>query len=202
MDARLEPIAIKPRRVEDWLPMLSRNEFVRALVFLPLSVGACAATAEKGADTGNPDGMIGNPAPDFHVTAVTGSKEPISLGALHGQVVLLDFWGTFCEPCKKSFPKLEELNRKYAASGLRIIGISEDEEEDKDKIPEFARAYAANFPLAWDDGKSAARRYKPETMPSSFLIDKDGVVRFVHVGYHEGEETEIDGEVRGLLGMK
>ena len=115
---------------------------------------------------------------------------------------LLDFWGTFCEPCKKSFPKLEELNRKYAASGLRIIGISEDEEEDKDKIPEFARAYAANFPLAWDDGKSAARRYKPETMPSSFLIDKDGVVRFVHVGYHEGEETEIDGEVRGLLGMK
>ena len=114
-------------------------------------------------------------------------------------MVLLDFWGTFCEPCKKSFPKLEELNRKYAGSGLRVIGVSEDEDEDKGKIPGFAETYGAKFSLAWDGDKSIAREYKPETMPSSFLIGKDGVVRYAHVGFHDGEELQIDKEIRDLL---
>ena len=114
--------------------------------------------------------------------------------------MLLDFWGTFCEPCKKSFPKLEELNRKYAESGLHVIGISEDEDEDRAKIPGFAEAYGATVFARWDGDKSIARRYKPETMPSSFLIDRDGVVRFAHVGFHDGEEREVEDELRGLLG--
>jgi cytochrome c biogenesis protein CcmG/thiol:disulfide interchange protein DsbE len=187
--------------------MPPRKDVVYALpVALALSAAACGAGTEKGADSANaanPEGaggLVGNPAPDFHVKAVTGAKETISLKDLHGQVVLLDFWGTFCEPCKKSFPKLEELNRKYADSGLRVIGISEDEDEDKDKIPGFAGTYGAKFSLAWDEDKSVARQYKPETMPSSFLIDKDGVVRFEHVGYHDGEELDIEKEIRGLLG--
>jgi peroxiredoxin len=166
------------------------------------STTACA-DSEKGpsssADTG---GLVGSPAPDFKVHAVVGSEGAISLKDLRGQVVLLDFWGTFCEPCKKSFPKLEELRRKYAASGLRVIGISEDDDDDKDKIPGFARTYGATFSLAWDGDKAVARRYKPETMPSSFLIDKDGIVRFAHVGFHDGEELEVENELRGLLGVK
>ena len=130
---------------------------------------------------------------------MVGSEGAISLKDLRGQVVLLDFWGTFCEPCKKSFPKLEELRRKYASRGLRVIGISEDEDEDKDKIPAFGETYGAKFALAWDGDKAIAKRYKPETMPSSFLIDKDGVVRFAHVGFHDGEELEVENEIRGLL---
>ncbi len=182
--------------------MPPRSPLVSPLVFVALSAAACAGT-EKGADSAGESGtLVGNPAPDFQLTAVNGSKEALSLKEMHGQVVLLDFWGTFCEPCKKSFPKLEELNHKYASKGLRIVGVSEDEDEDKDKIPSFAQSYGATFPLAWDGDKSVARRYKPETMPSSFLIDKDGVVRFAHVGFHDGEEAEIEGELRGLLGTK
>jgi cytochrome c biogenesis protein CcmG, thiol:disulfide interchange protein DsbE len=171
-----------------------------ALAFsLSLVVAACAG-AEKGADSaGSSGGLVGNPAPDFHVKALTGSKGTVSLKELRGQVVLVDFWGTFCEPCKKSFPKLQDLNAKYAGGGLQIVGISEDEDEDKDKIPGFAETYGAKFPLGWDGDKSIARRYKPETMPSSFLIDKKGVVRFGHVGYHDGEEVELDKEIKQLL---
>ena len=142
---------------------------------------------------------IGSPAPDFKVNTVVGSEGAISLKDLRGQVVLLDFWGTFCEPCKKSFPKLEELSRRYAPRGLRVIGISEDEDDDKDKIPSFAETYGAKFSLAWDGNKAIAKQYKPETMPSSFVIDKNGIVRFAHVGFHDGEEREVESEIRGLL---
>jgi peroxiredoxin len=143
--------------------------------------------------------LVGNPAPDFAVKIVSGAKGTVSLKSLRGKVVLVDFWGTFCEPCKKSFPKLQDLNTKYGASGLRIVGISEDEADDKDKIPGFADTYGAKFTLGWDEDKSIARAYKPETMPSTFLIDKRGVVRFAHVGYHDGEELHIEKEVKELL---
>jgi cytochrome c biogenesis protein CcmG, thiol:disulfide interchange protein DsbE len=183
--------------------MASRSASVHLLLFaFALPVAACGGGAEKGAESSPSSGLVGNPAPDFHLTAVNGSKETLSLKDLHGQVVLLDFWGTFCEPCKKSFPKLEELNHKYAGSGLHIIGVSEDEDEDKDKIPAFAATYGAKFALVWDGDKSVARHYKPETMPSSFLIDKDGIVRFEHVGFHDGEEHEVENELRGLLDSK
>ena len=114
--------------------------------------------------------------------------------------MLVDFWGTFCEPCKKSFPKLQDLNTKYASSGLSIVGISEDEADDKDKIPGFADTYGAKFTLGWDEDKSVAKSYKPQTMPSSFLIDKKGVVRYAHVGFHDGEEVEVEKEIKELLG--
>ena len=166
---------------------------------LAVSVAACAEPEKRADSAADTAGLVGNPAPEFAVKAVTGPRGTISLKALRGQVVLLDFWGTFCEPCKKSFPKLEALSRKYADGGLRVIGISEDEDEDRDKIPGFAQAYGAKFSLGWDGDKSIARRYKPETMPSSFLIDRDGIVRFAHVGFHDGEERELEDEIRGLI---
>jgi cytochrome c biogenesis protein CcmG/thiol:disulfide interchange protein DsbE len=173
-----------------------------ACAALALSVASCsAATGEAGDASGAAHPLLGKPAPELTAEAV-GGDGPKTLKAAQGKVVILDFWGTFCEPCKKSFPKLEELNHKYASSGLRIIGVSEDEDEDKDKIPGFAKTYGATFTLAWDGDKAVARRYKPETMPSSFVIDKDGVVRFAHVGFHDGEEVAVESEVRDLLGMK
>lgn len=148
--------------------------------------------------SGGKDGLVGNPAPNFSTKAVN-SKETVSLKRLRGHVVLVDFWGTFCEPCKKSFPKLEELSERYADQGFRIVGVSEDEAEDKDKIPDFAGSLGAKFTLAWDEDKSIARAYKPETMPSSYLIDKKGIVRYAHVGYHNGEELQVDKEIKELL---
>ncbi|HEX4445891.1 MAG TPA: TlpA disulfide reductase family protein [Polyangiaceae bacterium] len=158
--------------------------------------GGAQSVTDAPADKG---GLIGNPAPEFKLEALNGAKETISLDRLRGQVVLVDFWGTFCDPCKKSFPKLQALGDRYRADGLKVVGISEDDEDDRGKIRPFAEAYGAKFALAWDGDKAVARRYGPETMPSSFLIDRRGVVRFVHVGFHDGEEVEIDREIRELL---
>jgi thiol-disulfide isomerase/thioredoxin len=117
-------------------------------------------------------------------------------------VVLVDFWGTFCEPCKKSFPKLQALSDEYANQGVEVVAISEDDADDKSKIPGFASAYGAKFMIGWDSDKSAARRYKPETMPSSFIIDRKGQVRYAHAGYHEGEEADFTKEIGTLLDEK
>jgi peroxiredoxin len=156
-----------------------------------------------GADSPSSErGLIGNPAPDFSVARAVGSKGTISLANLAGNVVVVDFWGTFCEPCKKSFPKLQDLSAKYGGSGLRVVAISEDEAEDKDKIASFAQTYGAKFSIGWDDDKSIARHYKPETMPTTFIVDRKGIVRFAHVGYHDGEEVSIERELKELLDEK
>ena len=139
------------------------------------------------------------PPPTSGVAPVAGARGELSLKQLHGKVVLVDFWGTFCTPCKSSFPKLQALNAKYAGSGLRIVGISEDEAEDKAKIPAFASTYGAKFAIGWDEDRSISQRYQPETMPSSFLIDRKGIVRFAHVGFRAGDEVQIEKEMQDLL---
>ncbi len=163
---------------------------------------ACGAVSDggRGAESADPAGLVGNPAPDFSVKPMSGSKATVSLKALHGSVVVVDFWGTYCEPCKKSFPKLQDLYAKYAGQGLQVVGVSEDEVDDKDKIPSFASTYGAKFAVGWDEDKAIARRYKPDTMPSTFVIDRKGIVRFAHAGYHDGEEVQIQKEIEELLG--
>jgi peroxiredoxin len=140
--------------------------------------------------------LLNNPAPELSGESVNG-KGKVSLAQWKGKVVLVDFWATWCEPCKKSFPKLEELRVKYAASGFELVAVSEDDEQNG--VKEFGTNHGATFPLLWDKDKSIANRWHPPNMPSSFIVDKKGVVRFVHLGYHDGEEKEIEAELKSLL---
>ncbi len=173
-----------------------------ALSILPLCIilGACAGAsgssgdAASAADASHP--LIGNPAPAFALDSQNG-KGKISMSGLNGKVVIVDFWATWCEPCKKSFPKLQDLNVKYKASGLTIVGLSEDDE--KSGIKEFGSTYGAEFPLLWDGDKAVAGKWNPGSMPATFVVDRKGVVRFIHRGYHDGEEVELEKEVKGLL---
>jgi peroxiredoxin len=176
--------------------------FASALAALPLAACDGEEAQENGPDSPSHTtgwGLIGSRAPDFSVVAVGGHRPRISLRALRGRVVVVDFWGTFCEPCKKSFPALQELNAKYMDSGLEIIAISEDEPEDKDKISGFASEFGAKFKIGWDPDKSVAKHYNPPTMPSSFIIDRKGRVRYEHAGYHDQEKEELDEELHKLL---
>lgn len=117
--------------------------------------------------------------------------------ASSGKVLIVDFWATWCEPCKKSFPKLQDLFVKYKASGMDMIAVSEDDENSG--IADFGNTFGSKFPLMWDDGKAVAGKWQPKSMPSTFIVDKNGIVRFVHLGYHDGEEAEIEKEVKSLL---
>jgi cytochrome c biogenesis protein CcmG/thiol:disulfide interchange protein DsbE len=155
---------------------------------------AAAVEAKSPDDVADP--LLGNKGPDFSRKAVAGDST-ISLHSLVGKVAIVDFWATWCEPCKKSFPKLEVLNVRYKESGLRIVGISED--DDQAGIPMFASELGARFPLIWDENKSIASKWHPKSMPTTFIVDRKGTVRFVHLGYHSGEEAQIEREVKSLL---
>jgi cytochrome c biogenesis protein CcmG, thiol:disulfide interchange protein DsbE len=173
-----------------------------ATTFVLFGMPACASGGGEGPQAPSETSksrheLMNNPAPSLAGDSVNG-KGKVSLDQWKGKVVLVDFWATWCEPCKKSFPKLEELRVKYGASGLEIVGISEDD-EDGGAIKKFAETYGAKFPLLWDKDKALAGKYKPPNMPSSFLVDKNGVVRHVHLKYRDGDEKAIEQEVKSLL---
>lgn len=161
-----------------------------------LALGACGeGTGAVTAEGGGKHPLVGNPAPGFEVDSMNGQGK-VSIDKWKGKVVYVDFWATWCEPCKKSFPKIQELYTKYKGQ-VEVVGISEDDENTG--IKEFGEQFGAKFPLGWDKGKEIAAKWQPKSMPASFVVDKQGVVRFVHLGYHDGEEAEIEKEIKSLL---
>jgi len=158
--------------------------------------GSSAGGSSGGGAGATPSGAVkvGDKAPTFSIDSMNGQGKA---SVVSGKVTIVDFWATWCEPCKKSFPKYQELYVKYKASGLEIAAVSVDDE--KGEIPGFAKTHGAKFPVGWDNGKKLAGQYKPENMPTAYVIDKTGVVRFVHKGYHDGEEKELEKEIKGLL---
>lgn len=155
--------------------------------------GGGANSAAGGGGDDHP--LVGSAAPSFELPAASGGGK-VSLSDASGKVVIVDFWATWCEPCKESFPHYQAMSQKYSGE-LAIIGISED--DDQEKIPAFAKMTGATFPLAWDDGKAMSEAYNPPTMPTSYIVDKSGIVRFVHVGFHNGDEADIEGNVQSLM---
>ncbi len=150
-------------------------------------------------DSGAAAALIGKPAPDFSAESVTG-EGPTSLKDAKGTVVILDFWATFCGPCKKSFPKYQALVEQFGGE-VNVLAVSVDEPDTgKDQITEFAKTTGVKFAVVWDKEQKAVKLYSPPTMPTSFVIDKEGVVRYVHSGYKDGEEDKIAEEVKALLG--
>ena len=162
-----------------------------------LPLGACAGAGGGGGQSaaGASHPLVGAPAPAFELREVGGGGEQ-SLAAHAGKVVVVDFWATWCEPCKQSFPAYQKLASKMNGD-LVVVGISQD--DDDKGIPAFVSETGAKFPIVWDDGKAVAKAYDPPTMPTAFVIDKSGIIRFVHVGYHPGDEATLEEEARSLL---
>jgi len=137
----------------------------------------------------------GPKAPPISLDSVMGAGK-ITIPA--GKVVIVDFWATWCAPCKKSFPKLQELYVKYKASGLEIIAISVD--DDKKGVAAFVKANGdAKFLVGWDKDHAIANQYKPENMPTTYILDKSGNIAHTHKGYRDGESEEIEKEIKALF---
>jgi thiol-disulfide isomerase/thioredoxin len=139
--------------------------------------------------------MARKPAPDVEVKLANGSAFHPRDAA--GKVLVLDFWATWCQPCKASFPKVDAIYKKHASKGLEVVAINEDDEQDK--VPPFLAEVKPTFTIAFDNKGKAAEAYGVETMPSSFIIDRRGVVRYAHSGYHPDDSATIEAEIEGLL---
>lgn len=173
---------------------LRRRSLLGAVAAVALA--GCGGAGGAGASSASTShALVGAPAPAFELPGVPGSGEQ-SLRAHAGKVVVVDFWATWCEPCKLSFPAYQKLVDELGGD-LVVIGISQD--DDAKGIPGFLAETSAKFPIAWDEGKVAAKAYDPPTMPSAFVVDRNGIVRFVHAGYRAGDEATIEAEARSLL---
>ncbi len=181
-----------------------RAEWLRRSLLLGLigwcsMLGACAAGGAGAGTSASSSGashpLLGAPAPAFELHGVAGGADQ-SLKEYAGKVVIVDFWATWCQPCKQSFPAYQKLVTKMGLD-LVVLGISQD--DDDKYIGAFLSETGAKFPVVWDDGKSVAKAYDPPTMPTAFVVDKSGIIRFVHVGYRPGDEATLEEEVRSLL---
>lgn len=184
----------------------SKNPFVLAVLAISaVSYAGCGesqqTTKEAASPTPTTNGPSCNPkvgahAPSLSIDSLsTSGKASIA----PGKVTLVDFWATWCGPCRESFPKYQELYTKYKSRGFEIIAVSVDEDSDKGKIPDFIKAKGAKFPVGWDKGHALAECWKPNVMPTAFLIDKKGVVRQIHAEWHNGNEKELEEQIKSLL---
>lgn len=136
----------------------------------------------------------GTPAPAF---SLEGPAGPVSLAALRGKYVYLDFWASWCAPCKRSFPWMTDLQKRYGEAGLQVVAINVDTARaDADR---FLAQTPAGFAIAWDPAGSVARQYKIKGMPSSVLIDPKGQVLHVHSGYNDDTARKIEQEIKMAL---
>lgn len=137
----------------------------------------------------------GAKAKDFTVSALNGEK--VSLAQLRGKVVLVNFWATWCAPCREELPQLAALQEKLQQRGFVVLAISVDNE--RENIAGFIKQNGIKLQAYWDRGKQVAKFYDPQTMPSSYLIDRNGVLRFIHSGYSPAELKRIQAEINQLL---
>ena len=156
-----------------------------ARVLLLLCFLVAGAAAEKPS--------LGQPAPNFSLMAL-GTKESITLESMRGKVVLLDFWASWCVPCRRLMPKLSELKTRHP--NMEVLAVSVD--ENITKALTFLRSVEPDLKAAHDAGQKTAAAYGLEGMPSCFLIDPKGILRFRHDGYTASDVEKIEREA-GLL---
>jgi thiol-disulfide isomerase/thioredoxin len=137
----------------------------------------------------------GAPAPQFDLPGLDGA---VKLAKLQGKVVYVDFWASWCGPCRQSFPWMNDMQAKYGAKGLQIVGVNVDAKSDDAR--QFLTATPARFAIAFDPQGATPRSYGIKGMPSSVLIGPDGKVLLEHSGFREADRAELESKIQSALG--
>jgi peroxiredoxin len=135
------------------------------------------------------------PAPDFTLKSLDGGN--LRLEEYRGQVVLINFWASWCGPCRQELPLLDRLHQRYEDAGFVVLGVNVEGSEGParsliDKIP-------VSFPVLMDKDQLVSAEYRLDSMPSTVLVDRDGVVRYLHRGYKPGDEAKYIEIVKELI---
>ena len=157
------------------------------LLVLIIAIGTPLAAVKAAA--------IDESAPDFVLKSHTGSN--LRLSELRGQVVMINFWASWCGPCRQEMPLLESLHKRYQKLGFTLLGVNV--EEDTRAAKAFLKDTPVSFPILYDTENNVSRMYKVAGMPSTVVLDRDGKLRFRHTGYVPGDEAEYSKVIRALM---
>jgi thiol-disulfide isomerase/thioredoxin len=135
------------------------------------------------------------PAPDFNLGARGGKN--LALSELKGQVVMINFWATWCGPCRQEMPLLEQMYKKYRPMGFTLLGVNV--EPDPSGAEDWLKETPVSFPILFDRENRVSKLYNVSGMPSSVLIDRKGNVRYLHRGYKAGDENTYLNHIRALV---
>lgn len=125
-------------------------------------------------------GSVGEVAPAYGTVSLAGDS--VSLQKLRGDVVLLNVWATWCEPCRQEIPALEKIHRSYAARGLRVVGVSVDAAGDEKEVQDFSQKVGMTYAIWLDPDQRVNDTFRLVGVPSTFLLGRDGTVLWKHLG--------------------
>lgn len=160
-----------------------------ALLVLPVLLALLLAPSAQALEPGDK-------APQFSARSLDGTQT-LSMSKYRGKVVYLDFWASWCGPCLKSLPMMEEMRKEFAASGLQVVAVNVD--KDLGKAKKFVQKHGIGYPSAQDPEGRLPGTFEVGTMPTSFVIDRNGVIRHIHRGFKPSDMEEIREQVRSLL---
>ena len=135
------------------------------------------------------------PAPGFQLASMAGKA--VSLDQYKGQVVMINFWASWCGPCREEMPILEKLHAKYKPMGFTMIGVNV--EPDSAEAAKWLKATPVTFPILFDTKSEVSKLYSVQSMPSTVIIDRKGNLRWLHRGYKAGDENEYLNQIRALV---
>ena len=138
---------------------------------------------------------VSGPAPDFTLKSLDGKN--IKLSELRGNVVLINFWASWCAPCRQEMPLLNKIHNKYAPLGFTVLGVNVEEQVANARG--FIRDFPVDFPILLDSSNQVSKLYKVIAMPTTVVVDRDGNMRFLHQGYQPGDEKEYRKMVKALV---
>ncbi len=139
--------------------------------------------------------LLQQPAPDFTLKSLEGPN--IKLSELRGDVVLINFWASWCGPCRQEMPLLEELSSKYEPMGFTMLGVNV--EEDSSAAKSMLAELGVSFPILFDSENTVSESYEVIAMPTTVVVDRDGKVQFVHHGYKPGDEGKYQDAIRRAI---
>ena len=140
-------------------------------------------------------GSVSGPAPDFTLKSRSGKN--IRLSDLRGQVVMLNFWASWCGPCRQEMPILEQLHKRYGKLGFTVVGVNV--EQDSSKAVAYLRDIKVSFPILYDNTSKVSKLFNVNAMPTTVMIDRNGKMRFLHEGYKPGYEKDYKKQIKQLV---
>lgn len=159
--------------------------FLRLALTLAMFLGTSAVQAEE----------MNIPAPDFTLESRQG--ENLRLEDFRGEVVMLNFWASWCGPCRQEMPLMDDLYARYKDLGFTILAVNVD--ENRDEAHRFLDKVPVSYPILYDPESDVSELYEVQAMPTTVMIDRDGNARFLHRGFQPGYEDDYEKQIRQLV---